>query len=32
VLADATAFWSDPAKHGRVCELTDMQALNTAVL
>ncbi len=30
VLADATAFWSDPAKHGRVCELTHMQVFNTS--
>jgi hypothetical protein len=27
-LADANAFWSDPAKHGRICQLTYTQAFN----
>jgi hypothetical protein len=26
----ATAFWSDPEKHGRICELTYVQAFNTS--
>lgn len=28
VLGDATAFWSDPAKQGRICELTYTQVFN----